>query len=68
MKMKSFKLFNQFKVMEIYAPLPENTVLLPDLIKMILDFSGLVRISHRSLIFIVYNKKKSWRLRTKNLY
>ena len=49
---KSFKLFNQFKVMEVYAP--EKTVLLPDLIQLILDFSGLVRISHRSLIFIVY--------------
>ena len=49
---KLFRLFNQYKVMEVYAP--EETVLLPELIQIILDFSGLVRISHRSLIFIVY--------------
>jgi hypothetical protein len=48
------KLFNQFKVLEIYRP--EKTVLLDDLIYLILEISGMVRVSHRSLIFLVYNK------------
>ena len=48
------KLFNQFKVMEVFCPQPEDTILIPDLLKLILDFGGLVRVSSRSLIFLVY--------------
>ena len=48
------KLFNQFKVLEIYRP--KKTVLIDDILYLILEISGMVRVSHRSLIFLVYNK------------
>ena len=43
------RLFNSIQIFR-----PEKSVLIPDLIHLVLDFSGIVRISHRSMIFLLY--------------
>jgi hypothetical protein len=47
-KMRS-RLFNCIQIFY-----PAKTVLIPDLVHIILDFSGIIRISHRSMIFLLY--------------